>query len=672
MKNNLAKKIIFLLFFISFNIFYNSAFAITIEETPCSQSYQEWLEQPQEIKDNTIAPPKYTIDIQSNNLENVRFANIRLRGLNSEFDLRDNIKIKVKNQGETMECWACSATTVLETNAKLTQNINNIEYSSRHMNYSTSNIFTDGVNEKGHNRDVKIGGNSYMATAYLASGRGPILEGDMPFVNSTEKISLSEIENKQVQIKLEETINFPTIHKTKQSDGTIKYTNGQDRVYTETEITSFRNNIKQHIMQYGGVMAYMYAKGEQYYSNQDNYILSKAYNCDEIQFADHAVTIIGWDDNYAITNFNEEHRPTKPGAYIIQNSYGTEIEDIQGNKHMVFDNGCLYISYEDFLIEQQLWGIVKTNDINYDTIYQYDELGYNTAIRLSNDNNIAYAANVFTRDNIKEEKLNEISIMTISGCSYEIYVNSLDGELSEEKLIKVKTVPTINKNGYYTVKLDNPIILNGSKFAVAIKVIADNVAYIPIEAKVINNNLWNTATSKAGESFIGDNLGNWADLKNMTIVGMSEINVCIKAFTTQLESSDITISSSIYKFDNTNCIYNILPYTTVDELKNNISSNDSNYKIKTEDRILANTELIGTNIKLALSNGIQYTLIVTGDVNGDGKISVTDVLKIKKKIVSLEELDIPYKRAGDINNSNDITTTDLVKVKKVLVGIDKF
>lgn len=649
----------------------NQSKAIDFELKEYSEKYQEWTNLPQEIRENTIEPAQYTIDIQSSNIEIASIVNTRLRGLNSQFDLRDNITIQVKNQKSTMECWACSTTTVLETNLALTKNIHAV-YSSRHMNYSTSNVFADGTNEKGHNRDVKTGGNSTIATAYLVSGRGPVLETDMPFVNSTDKINLSEIEGKQVQLKVEETVNFPTVHKTKLADGTIQYTNGKDKVYEQTEITSFRNSIKEHIMQYGGVMAYTYGRGEQYYSNQENFMLSKAYYCDEEQTADHAVTIIGWDDNYAITNFNEEHRPTEPGAYIIQNSYGIEAQDSQGNNYTMFDNGYLYISYEDFLIEQQLWGIVKTNDIDYDTIYQYDELG--PCADLTSNSEMLYIANIFSREDVsKKEKLNEISIIATKGESYDVYVNSTDGELSKTKLQKVKTVNNVDKTGYYTIKLDNPILLTDSKFAVAIKISSSDNINIPVEAKTTVYSMWDTTTSQAGQSFMSEDMNTWTDFKNINIIGVSNINICLKAFTTQVEDSNITITSSVYKFDNTNCIYKIMPNTSVEDLKKNIVSNDNNYTIRAKDgKILTNEELVGTGVELILSNSIQYTLIVTGDVNGDGKITVTDITKIKRKIVGLEWLDVVFEKAGDIDNSSNITVTDLIKAKRFLVGIEKF
>ena len=37
----------------------------------------------------------------------------------------------------------------------------------------------------------------------------------------------------------------------------------------------------------------------------------------------HAVTIIGWDDDYPADNFLEGHRPPQDGAWLVKNSWGS-------------------------------------------------------------------------------------------------------------------------------------------------------------------------------------------------------------------------------------------------------------------------------------------------------------------------------------------------------------
>lgn len=262
----------------------------------------------------------------------------------TQFDLRKSIDIEVKNQKSTQECWAFASNTVIETNLALRNN-EKYDFSERHMVYSTSKTFTDGINTLGHNKEASGGGNEYIAMAYCTSGRGPILETDMPFEESEQKISLSEIANKTVQKKVSDYIIFPSILKTKDDNGNITYTDANKTVtYTDDEITAIRNQIKDHIMNYGAI-ATMTVSGSAY-SEYYNYNLDyPAFYCDNANLVpNHQVAIIGWDDNYSVDNFNEENRPSKPGAYLILNSYGTE----------TYKYGCYYISYEDCFVELRI------------------------------------------------------------------------------------------------------------------------------------------------------------------------------------------------------------------------------------------------------------------------------------------------------------------------------
>ena len=51
----------------------------------------------------------------------------------------------------------------------------------------------------------------------------------------------------------------------------------------------------------------------------------------------HEVTVVGWDDNFPVENFNASCRPTNPGAWLIKNSWGKTYGDF----------GYFWLSYED-------------------------------------------------------------------------------------------------------------------------------------------------------------------------------------------------------------------------------------------------------------------------------------------------------------------------------------
>lgn len=159
------------------------------------------------------------------------------------------------------------------------------------MEYTTSKTFLDGINKDGFNREVGRGGNGYIGMSYLASGRGPVLESDMPFVNSEALINLAEI-NKQAGQHVENYVRFPTVLKEKSNGQTI-YKDGDGKVLSEEDVINIRNQIKEHIVTYGGVSANTNSSQTQYFNNVSP-ILATAYYCDEPNITpDHLVTIVG-------------------------------------------------------------------------------------------------------------------------------------------------------------------------------------------------------------------------------------------------------------------------------------------------------------------------------------------------------------------------------------------
>ena len=72
----------------------------------------------------------------------------------------------------------------------------------------------------------------------------------------------------------------------------------------------------------------------------------------------------------------------------------------------------------------------------------------------------------------------------------------------------------------------------------------------------------------------------------------------------------------------------------------------------------------------ATTGGRTYTLVVTGDANGDGKVTITDVVALQSHVVGKQTLEGAYAKAGDLNGDGKITITDVVKAARVVVGKD--
>lgn len=569
----------------------------------------------------------------------------------TKFDLRDSIEITVKNQKSTSACWAFATNTVLETYLELKEN-EKFDFSERHMVYATSKTFTDGINSLGHNKQPVDGGNELIAMAYYTSGRGPVLEEEMPFDVNEQKISLSEIENKTVQKKISDYIIFPDILKIKDENSNIIYTdNARSKEYTEMEVNLIRNSIKEHIINNGAVVV-MTVSGSAY-SDYFNYDLDyPAFYLDNPNYVpNHQVAIIGWDDNYPVENFNEKNRPSKPGAYLVLNSYGTDN----------YKYGCYYISYEDCFVEFSPVGVLNAEDIDYTNIYQYDPLGLSSNICINNEN-VLYGANVFTKDKTTVELLKEISISSTVDQQIELYVNSKDGQLSADKLQKVEIEQNSIRNGYTTIKLKTPIELTGESFAIAVKYISNNqTAYIGIESP--NTSYWLTATSNAGESFYSEDGDTWIDLKDENI---NNANICIKAFTNLIGYNIISDSYQIEE----ELIYRVSPNTQLDVFKNNIQTS-GNIKILRNNIELQGSDIITTSTTVQVEDYKTYKVIVCGDITGTGEITTTDLSKLKLYLVGTQQLDEIQQKAADMNYSGDVTLTDLSQMKSALVGLIK-
>ena len=63
-------------------------------------------------------------------------------------------------------------------------------------------------------------------------------------------------------------------------------------------------------------------------------------------------------------------------------------------------------------------------------------------------------------------------------------------------------------------------------------------------------------------------------------------------------------------------------------------------------------------------------MIIKGDVNGDGKITVEDQLMIRAHILGHITLTGDALIAADTNNDGEIKVTDILKIQRHLLGIE--
>ena len=73
--------------------------------------------------------------------------------------------------------------------------------------------------------------------------------------------------------------------------------------------------IKKALMQYGADF--------NFYRFYNNYISGNNYYCYNTMDCNHAVAIVGWDDNYSKSNFKWSSSIEGDGAWIVKNSWGS-------------------------------------------------------------------------------------------------------------------------------------------------------------------------------------------------------------------------------------------------------------------------------------------------------------------------------------------------------------
>ena len=78
----------------------------------------------------------------------------------------------------------------------------------------------------------------------------------------------------------------------------------------------------------------------------------------------------------------------------------------------------------------------------------------------------------------------------------------------------------------------------------------------------------------------------------------------------------------------------------------------------------------GYNVLLVKNKVVidALTVVVSGDVDGNGKIDATDYIRIKSVFLGTLDLDGAYFLAADMDDSGNIDSTDYLKIKSIFLG----
>lgn len=114
-------------------------------------------------------------------------------------------------------------------------------------------------------------------------------------------------------------------------------------------------------------------------------------------------------------------------------------------------------------------------------------------------------------------------------------------------------------------------------------------------------------------------------------------------------------------------------HKTITNLINEAKSKNanSNLELYDKDSNLKTTTSFYTGDKLVAKLGDQektYIIVLNGDTNGDGEITILDLLRVQKHILESSKLDKEYLLAADVNGDSKVTILDLLKVQKHILG----
>ena len=134
-------------------------------------------------------------------------------------------------------------------------------------------------------------------------------------------------------------------------------------------------------------------------------------------------------------------------------------------------------------------------------------------------------------------------------------------------------------------------------------------------------------------------------------------------------SSSATFNGSYTISDNV--ITGVATSTTVSSFVSNLGCSNGTVTVTDSSGTSKTSGKIGTGdiVKVTVSgNTITYTVVIYGDLNGDGAITALDLLKLQKHLTGASTLNGAYLKAANVKKSGSPSALDLLKIQKYLMG----
>ncbi|MDR1018080.1 MAG: lectin like domain-containing protein [Lachnospiraceae bacterium] len=435
----------------------------------------------------------------------------------------------VKNQGNYGFCWAFAASASSESSIRrngINSNPNLSEFQLASAVY--------GPRMYNNRNGLNIGGNEWMAGAALSQWYGNANESVLSF-NPNSAVGLKTNINTSIITRHDYNLrDMYLLPSNKASNGAVS----GDNILT----------IKKAIYNYGALYTSYYcvqgSKERYFYNSTKRAYYYYGSNLGQ----NHAVTIVGWNDNFPASSF--VHKPSGNGAFRIKNSWGSSWGDA----------GYFWISYYDTGLGQCAYYNIERNNVmkknySYDALYPYP---YG-----STSSNIEWMANRFKISGVGETIKRVQFYASNPGTQWEIHIYKnpkSGGPVSGGTEIDISNDGnkhmTYNNTyaGYISVNLQRAIYAkSGETYSVVLKATERGTGQYSIaveywdysDFKSIAPNAVFTRTRgvsycKAGGALASN--GSWIDTTNL---GSAAGNAAVKLFTVpttvkSLSNSNIT------------------------------------------------------------------------------------------------------------------------------------
>lgn len=282
--------------------------------------------------------------------------------------------------------------------------------------------------------------------------------------------------------------------------------------------------VKREIMQHGSAGLGLYMDGTANYVGSAVYAETgenvATYYCPTSSVAsNHAVNIVGWDDNFPASSF--KNKPAGDGAWLCRNSWSDKTENNI--------NSYFWLSYYDKSIEDAAWIFDFESADNYDYNYQYDG-GADVGKLLG----ISTSANIFRAKKADNELVKAVSISISKDANVpytiRVYTNLTNLHNPKSGILAAKVSGTTTYAGTHTIRLDKAVsVPKGTYYAVVVN-LQKSGAGLDMEYAVSDSSLTSRVYCDYNQSFLY-RYGSWEDVADVsTSYGGRIGNICIKAY----------------------------------------------------------------------------------------------------------------------------------------------